>query len=120
MAIIKQMGKSMGDSGTFGTPKEMNRMYQALNNPKVRSQLIQKQNDAKSKAMITGTYNSPKSLAEMVKGSFKKGGKVKKTGIYKLHKGEKVLTKEETMKHEKKESKSKEKKEDKKVSKKRL
>ena len=25
--------------------------------------------------------------------SFKKGGKVKKTGIYKLHKGEKVLTK---------------------------
>lgn len=24
-------------------------------------------------------------------GSFKKGGKVKKTGIYKLHKGEKVV-----------------------------
>ena len=24
-------------------------------------------------------------------GSFKKGGKVKKTGIYKLHKGERIL-----------------------------
>jgi hypothetical protein len=28
-------------------------------------------------------------------GSFKKGGKVKKTGIYKLHKGERVLNKEQ-------------------------
>jgi hypothetical protein len=33
-------------------------------------------------------------VTDMVKplGSFKKGGKVKKTGIYKLHKGEKVQT----------------------------
>jgi hypothetical protein len=28
-------------------------------------------------------------------GSFKKGGKVKKTGKYKLHKGERVLTKKQ-------------------------
>lgn len=28
-------------------------------------------------------------------GSFKKGGKVKKTGVYKLHKGERVLNKEQ-------------------------
>lgn len=28
-----------------------------------------------------------------VLGSYKKGGKVKKTGLYKLHKGEKVLKK---------------------------
>jgi len=27
--------------------------------------------------------------------SFKKGGKVNKTGMYKLHKGEKVVTKDE-------------------------
>lgn len=131
MAIMKKMGrataKPMGDSGTFGTPREMNRMYQALNNPQVRSKLIQKQNNAKSRAMMTGTYNSPKSLGEMIQGSFKKGGMVKKTGIYKLHKGEKVLTKgeskkhemKETKKHESKESKSKEMKENKKVSKKR-
>ncbi len=31
--------------------------------------------------------------AQPVLGSYKKGGKVKKTGLYKLHKGEKVLTK---------------------------
>lgn len=30
---------------------------------------------------------------EPVLGSFKKGGKVKKTGLYKLHKGEKVVRK---------------------------
>jgi hypothetical protein len=29
---------------------------------------------------------------EPIRGSFKKGGKVKKTGNYKLHKGERVLT----------------------------
>lgn len=30
-------------------------------------------------------------------GSFKKGGKVKKTGVYKLHKGEEVLNAKEVM-----------------------
>jgi len=30
---------------------------------------------------------------------FKKGGKVKKTGVYKLHKGEKVLTASAAKKH---------------------
>jgi hypothetical protein len=35
-------------------------------------------------------------------GSFKKGGKVKKTGIYKLHKGEKVLNAKQTKKAAKK------------------
>jgi hypothetical protein len=29
-------------------------------------------------------------------GSFKRGGKVKRTGTYKLHKGEKVLTKKQS------------------------
>lgn len=32
-------------------------------------------------------------------GSFKKGGKVKKTGAYKLHKGEEVLNRKEAMAH---------------------
>jgi hypothetical protein len=31
-------------------------------------------------------------------GSFKKGGKVKKTGVYKLHAGERVLNKKQTAK----------------------
>ena len=30
-------------------------------------------------------------LPGRVMGSFKKGGKVKKTGVYKLHKGERVM-----------------------------
>lgn len=33
-----------------------------------------------------------------VLGSYKKGGKVKKTGLYKLHKGERVLTKKQAKK----------------------
>lgn len=33
-------------------------------------------------------------------GSYKKGGKVKKTGIAKVHKGERVLTKKQTKKYE--------------------
>jgi hypothetical protein len=38
--------------------------------------------------------------SEMTKplGSFKKGGKVKKTGVYKLHKGERVLNAKQTAK----------------------
>jgi hypothetical protein len=34
-------------------------------------------------------------------GSFRKGGKVKKTGVYKLHKGERVKTPDQTKKDEK-------------------
>lgn len=36
---------------------------------------------------------------QLLDGSFKKGGKVKKTGVYKLHKGEEVLTKKKAMAH---------------------
>ena len=32
-------------------------------------------------------------------GSFKRGGKVKKTGLIKAHKGERVLTKKQASKH---------------------
>lgn len=39
---------------------------------------------------------------QQVKGSFKKGGKVKSTGLYKVHKGERVLTKAKTDALEKK------------------
>jgi len=35
-------------------------------------------------------------LAKETMGSFKKGGKVKKTGIYKLHAGETVVPKHDT------------------------
>lgn len=34
----------------------------------------------------------------MVKGSFKKGGKVKSTGVYRVHKGEKVLNRAKAIK----------------------
>ncbi len=37
-----------------------------------------------------------KAVINKVLGSYKKGGKVKKTGLYRLHKGEKVLTKKKT------------------------
>lgn len=34
---------------------------------------------------------------QLLDGSFKKGGSVKKTGIYKLHKGEEVIPKKKAM-----------------------
>lgn len=43
------------------------------------------------------TENQPK-----VQGSYKKGGKVKKTGIYRLHKGERVLNRKQTKRVERK------------------
>jgi len=40
-----------------------------------------------------------------VRGSFKKGGKVEKTGVYELHSGERVLNRKETKKYAKKKAK---------------
>lgn len=37
-----------------------------------------------------------------IQGSYKKGGKVKKGGIYRLHKGERVLNAKQTKKYDKK------------------
>lgn len=48
---------------------------------------------------MAGTKYSNK---KEVMGSYKKGGKVKKTGVYKLHKGEKVVTKKAVKKAVKK------------------
>jgi hypothetical protein len=39
--------------------------------------------------------------------SFKRGGKVKRTGLAKVHKGERVLTKKQAKKRDKKKSKGK-------------
>ncbi len=39
------------------------------------------------------TMDGGRGLANKTLGSFKKGGKVKKTGIYKLHQGEMVVPK---------------------------
>jgi len=48
-------------------------------------------------AMPGGARFAPGPIARVAPqlGSFKKGGKVKKTGSYKLHKGERVLTKKQ-------------------------
>ena len=44
----------------------------------------------------TSQSNQVPLLNGIVKGSFKKGGMVKSTGLYRLHKGEKVLTASKT------------------------
>ena len=41
-------------------------------------------------------------IAGKLVGSYKKGGKIKKTGIAKVHKGERVLTKKQTKKFDQK------------------
>lgn len=46
---------------------------------------------------ITDPINARKALLD----SMKKGGKIKKTGIYKLHKGERVLNAKQTQRFEK-------------------
>lgn len=43
----------------------------------------------------------PKGMTPRKMPSYKKGGKVKKTGLAKVHKGERVLTKEQSAKFEK-------------------
>lgn len=39
------------------------------------------------------------SIIGSILGSFKRGGKVRKTGVYKLHRGEKVLTRKQSRGH---------------------
>lgn len=48
-----------------------------------------------AKQLPLQTQKIPKQAQQLPKtlGSFKKGGKVKKTGVYRLHKGERVLSK---------------------------
>lgn len=60
---------------------------------------------------LTGYKSKPKPLAmrsqvplsagKGLVGSFKKGGKIKKTGLAKVHKGERVLNKKQTKKFDK-------------------
>lgn len=47
-------------------------------------------------AKKAGKKPMPSGDCGKVQGSYKKGGKVKKTGIYKLHKGERVLNKKQS------------------------
>lgn len=68
--------------------------------PRAKAQNISLKSNMNQKSGIRGSSlqgngmnlqgNRPNSLN--LQGSFKKGGKVKKTGAYKLHKGEKVIT----------------------------
>ncbi len=57
-----------------------------------------------SKPFGMGSLNLQGSSPKL-QGSFKKGGKVKKTGAYKLHKGEKVMTVKAVKKMAKKKAK---------------
>ena len=53
---------------------------------------------ASSKDITGRPIQTTKKLKSGYIAGFKKGGKVKKTGVYKLHKGEKVLTKKQQIK----------------------
>lgn len=48
--------------------------------------------------MAPGGFRAAPIAGRPVLGSFKKGGKVKKTGLYKLHAGEKVTSLKQMMK----------------------
>lgn len=76
----------MGDSGVFGDSKTMKSVPNSLYKPAKKA-------SNPTKDMITGAKTKPvgKMIKDTLLGSFKKGGKVKKTGNYKLHKGEKVV-----------------------------
>ena len=56
--------------------------------------------EAAAKAKADKTKNPPKKAVKVV-GEFSKGGKVKKTGVYKLHAKERVLNPTQTKKAEK-------------------
>lgn len=55
-----------------------------------------------TKQLQEGKDAASSEQAPKVQGSYKKGGKVKKTGIYRLHKGERVLNRKQTKKVESK------------------
>ena len=62
----------------------------------IASNVEQGQKNLQNKKMnYYGSINSLKGTGKAFMGSFDKGGKVQKTGLYKLHKGEKVVTKDE-------------------------
>lgn len=89
----------MGDSGIFGSRKTMDAIARnsrdkvaawkkAGNTSKPSLKM------AKPNLIDNDNWGNPQANAlggGAIQGSFKKGGKVKKTGIYKLHKGERVL-----------------------------
>ena len=60
---------------------------------------------SKNQRMTIGSYKVLRSNTP----SYKKGGKVKKTGLAKLHKGERVLNKKQTKKFDKKKTKKRKK-----------
>jgi hypothetical protein len=63
-------------------------------------ELARKRSEEKGK-YFKWSENIRKGTPEKNLGSFKKGGKVKKTGSYKLHKGEHVMTKQKLVKEHK-------------------
>ncbi len=59
---------------------------------------VRARNENVRKTMNPGPRNAGYPSGIRVNGSFKKGGKVKSTGIYKLHKGEVVVPKKKVKK----------------------
>lgn len=80
-------------SNIFGGSHKSN--LQATSTPRDPEAPIK--NLIKNAPMPSGQLGENARLKRELLGSFKKGGKVKKTGIYKLHKGEEVLNKKEAM-----------------------
>lgn len=92
------IGKTMKDVGKFlknpaGVPQDSKGNYKYIRtnrsgakgtNPKYKAPLSQDQKDYE-KRIRSGSWAKP--------GAYKKGGKVKKTGIAKVHKGEVVMPK---------------------------
>lgn len=79
------MAKSLGDSGTFGSQKTMNAIQRMQRQP----MSVQEAHSAKYAPKFNATISRPAPKMP----SYKKGGKVKKTGVALLHKGEVVVPK---------------------------
>lgn len=56
-------------------------------------------------AALSSSKTARKVVSPLVLGQFKRGGKVPRTGDYKLHAGERVLTRRQTKRYDRKRSK---------------
>lgn len=70
-------------------------------NLKITSPELAREASEKKGKWYNWSENIRKGTPQKNLGSFKKGGKVKKTGMYKLHKGEHVMTKKKLVKEHK-------------------
>jgi hypothetical protein len=96
MSWWNDLGKTIGNvektvGGWFGGGKKS----QGTTTP--NEQPLKSLINTRAKSNPSGFIGQQKQLQDAIDGSFKKGGHVKKTGIYKLHKGEEVIPKKKAI-----------------------